>query len=34
MVDRLLAAGANANAKLLNGETVLMTCAAPVSPRL
>lgn len=27
MVERLLAAGANANAKLLNGETVLMTCA-------
>jgi ankyrin repeat protein len=27
MVDRLLAAGANANAALLNGETVLMTCA-------
>ena len=27
MVERLLAAGANANAALLNGETVLMTCA-------
>jgi len=27
MVDRLLAAKANPNAKLLNGETVLMTCA-------
>ena len=27
MVERLLAAGANANAKLLNGETALMTCA-------
>ena len=27
MVERLLAAGANANATLLNGETVLMTCA-------
>src|SRR5258706_7028821 len=27
MVERLLAAGASANAKLLNGETVLMTCA-------
>jgi ankyrin repeat protein len=27
MVDRLLEAKANANAKLLNGESVLMTCA-------
>src|SRR5580658_8884229 len=27
MVDRLLEAKANSNAKLLNGETVLMTCA-------
>ena len=27
MVDRLLAAKANPNAKLLNGETVLMTCS-------
>jgi uncharacterized protein len=27
MVDRLLAAKANPNARLLNGETVLMTCA-------
>jgi ankyrin repeat protein len=27
MVERLLAAGANANAALLSGETVLMTCA-------
>ena len=27
MVDRLLAARANPNAKLLNGETALMTCA-------
>ena len=27
MVERLLAAGANPNAALLNGETVLMTCA-------
>jgi len=27
MVDRLLEAKANANAKLLNGETVLMTCS-------
>jgi hypothetical protein len=27
MVDRLLSAGADANAALMNGETVLMTCA-------
>ena len=27
MVEKLLAAGANPNAALLNGETVLMTCA-------
>jgi ankyrin repeat protein len=27
MVERLLAAGGNPNASLLNGETVLMTCA-------
>src|SRR5581483_5590286 len=27
MVERLLAAKANPNAKLLNGETVLMTCS-------
>src|SRR3979409_26322 len=27
MVERLLAAGANANATQLNGETALMTCA-------
>ena len=27
MVERLLAAGADANAASLNGETVLMTCA-------
>src|SRR5262249_57525168 len=27
MVERLVAADANTNAKLLNGETVLMTCA-------
>src|SRR5262249_26753883 len=27
MVEKLLAAGANPNAKLLNGETVLMNCA-------
>ena len=27
MVERLLAAGANPNAKLFNGETVLMTCS-------
>ena len=33
MVERLLAAGANANAKLLNGETVLMTCARAGEPR-
>ena len=33
MVDRLLAAGANSNAKLLNGETVLMTCSRTGEPK-
>src|SRR5262249_35482627 len=32
MVERLLAAGANPNAALLNGETVLMTCARAGDP--
>ena len=33
MVERLLAAHANANARLLNGETVLMTCARAGEPK-
>ena len=33
MVERLLAAGADANAASINGETVLMTCARSGDPR-
>ena len=33
MVERLLAAGADANAASINGETVLMTCARAGEPR-
>ena len=33
MVDRLLAAGGECNAKLLNGETALMTCARTGEPK-
>ena len=32
MVDRLLASGADSNAAMLNGETVLMTCARAGNP--